>query len=306
MIDPFFTVVIPTHNRSNRLKKAIESVLSQTFQSFEISVIDDHSTDNTFSVVKSFKDRRINYMLNIRKQGACGARNVGIFTAKGKWIAFLDDDDEWLPEKLHLQFESIQQFEDSVGMICTDYKIIKGDGFDPISVKYRPSGWISKEILYGYRIGCLSSTCVRTKILRNINGFDEDFKSSQDWDLWYRVAEISQLKNIPKTLVLMHQEDRSDRIGENYIAKLHGHILMRKKYAKIIDKDPRLRHIHESHIFIYSILLGRKKKVIKCLPWVFAGCFLDPINFIRTFYATFSLKKKSFKKGYNFINAMII
>ncbi len=105
MNKPFFTVVIPTHNRSILLKRAVESVLSQTFEDFELIVIDDHSTDDTASVVKSFTDPRIRYLINQRTKGACGARNTGIFSAKGKWVAFLDDDDVWLPEKLKYQYE---------------------------------------------------------------------------------------------------------------------------------------------------------------------------------------------------------
>ena len=97
---PFFTVVIPTYNRSKLLKGAIQSVLKQTYENFELIVVDDASTDNTKNIVKSFYDNRIRYMMNYHAKGGAGARNAGIFIAKGKWVAFLDDDDIWLPEKL--------------------------------------------------------------------------------------------------------------------------------------------------------------------------------------------------------------
>ena len=123
MDNPFFTVVIPTYNRSNLLKRAVVSVLDQTFDDFEIIIIDDHSTDDTCSVVSSFSDPRIKYAINHRKKGACGARNTGIFVAKGKWVAFLDDDDVWLPDKLEYQYELAQNVDETVGLICTDYAI---------------------------------------------------------------------------------------------------------------------------------------------------------------------------------------
>ena len=96
MKDPFFTVIIPTYNRATLVKEAIQSVLDQTFDNFELIIVDDHSTDNTIDVVQSYSDKRIYRILNDHKKGPGGARNAGIHKAKGKWIAFLDSDDFWL------------------------------------------------------------------------------------------------------------------------------------------------------------------------------------------------------------------
>jgi len=282
MTRPFFTVVIPTHNRSSYLKRAITSVINQTFQNFEIFIVDDHSNDDTTSVVKSFSDSRIHYMTNQRAKGACGARNTGIFSANGKWVAFLDDDDEWLPEKLGAQHKVIQGVDSIVGMICTDYAIFKENGQRPVVIKNRPSGWIRDKLLYGSCIGCLSSVCVRTDTLRKINGFDERFPSSQDWDLWLRIAEKCQVTFVPKILVKFHQDIRHDRIGQNRKAKLEGHVMLREKYARLIDQSLRLRHRHESLIFTYAILDAEKRYVLRCLPWVLLGVCIDLFNFVRT------------------------
>ena len=146
MPEPFFTVVIPTHNRHDLLRHAIDSVLKQSFESFELIVVDDHSTDNTRSVVGSFEDARIRYLENDRTKGAAGARNVGIIAAKGKWVAFLDDDDTWMQEKLKAQYERIEQNEKNVGMICTDYVIHKGNEHKSVIIKNRPSGWIREKL----------------------------------------------------------------------------------------------------------------------------------------------------------------
>jgi glycosyltransferase involved in cell wall biosynthesis len=283
MIDnPFFTVVIPTHNRSNLLKRAIASVLDQTFESFEIVIVDDHSTDDTSSVVKSFSDARIRYMINCRTKGACGARNTGIFAAKGKWVAFLDDDDVWLPEKLKYQHKKAKNSNNITGMICTDFAIIKDKQHKLTVFKNRPSGWTLDKFLYGYSIGCLSSVVIRSDILRKLNGFDERFPSSQDWDLWLRTAEVCQVTFVPKMLVIMHQETRGDRIGQNSKAKLAGHMLLREKYSMLIDGNLRLRHRHDSLIFTFAILEGNKRLVLHCLPWFLIGLYIDPVNFVRT------------------------
>ena len=274
MDDPFFTVVIPTHNRSNLLKRALKSVLDQTFGGFEIIIVDDHSTDGTFSAVKSFSDNRIRYMINTRSKGACGARNVGIFSSEGKWVAFLDDDDVWLSKKLESQYKLAQVVDSKVGLICTDYGIYKGRTGEPVIHKNRPSGWVMDKILYGGIIGCLSSVCVRTELLRTIEGFDERFTSCQDQDLFVRVAELSQFAHVPKILVYMYQEFRN-RIGQNPKSKLDGYILFRNKYSSLIDKSARLRYRHESRIFTYALLQNEKSLVIRCLPWVMLGLLID-------------------------------
>jgi len=290
MDSPFFTVVIPTYNRPNLLKRAVVSVLSQTFEDFELIIVDDHSTDDTGSIVKSFSDPRIQYSINHRKKGACGARNVGIFSAKGKWVAFLDDDDVWLPDKLKAQYELIRKEKQTIGLVCTDYAIFKEKGQNPRIVKNRPSGWVMDKLLYGGSIGCLSSTCIRSDILKTIEGFDERFPSNQDQELWLRVAEVSKFAHVPQTLVHMNQENRKDRIGENSKSKLEGWIMFRNKYSALISQSLRLRHRFESHIFTYAFLQSDGAQISKCLPWVLLGTLIDLPNFLQTIRTTFLLK----------------
>ncbi|MFQ5769234.1 MAG: glycosyltransferase family 2 protein, partial [bacterium] len=147
MKSPFFTVVIPTHNRAELLKEAIQSVLAQTFSDFELIVVDDHSTDNTRDVIASFRDSRIKYVLNDRTTGGAGTRNAGIFRAQGEWVAFLDDDDVWLPQKLALQYNKIQDVDDSVGLVYCGYATYDFDEKRDI-FQYCPqkAGWIQNEL----------------------------------------------------------------------------------------------------------------------------------------------------------------
>jgi glycosyltransferase involved in cell wall biosynthesis len=221
-------------------------------------------------------------MMNHRTKGASGARNTGIFDAKGKWIAFLDDDDVWLPDKLKYQYEKAKNSNSSIGLISTDYAIIRDKQRKPAIFRNRSSGWVLDKFLDGYSIGCLSSVAIRSDILKKLDGFDERFPSSQDWDLWLRTAEICQVTYVPKMLVIMYQEIRSDRIGQNYVAKLAGHMLLRNKFSNLINRNPRLRHRHESLILTFAILEGNKHLVLKCLPWFLMGLCIDPVNFVRT------------------------
>lgn len=292
MDNPFFSVVIPTHNRSKLLKRAIESVLSQTFEDFELIIVDDHSTDNTVAVANSFSDPRIRCVINHRTKGACGARNVGIFLAKGEWVALLDDDDVWLPDKLKFQYERMQGMEQTVGLVCTDFAIFKEKGQKPKIYKNRPSGWVVDKLLYGGEIGCLSSVCIRTEVLKAINGFDERFKSNQDQDLWFRVAEVSKFAYVPKTLVCFMQDNRKDRIGSNFKGKLEGWIMLRDKHLALIDKSLRLRYRFESNIFTYAFLQNNRSIAFKCLPWVLLGTLIDFPHFLWFVRKTFLLANR--------------
>lgn len=287
MDKPFFTVVIPTYNRALLLKRAVNSVINQSFHDFEILVIDDYSTDETMKTVISISDHRIKYILNNRSKGACGARNTGIFDAKGEWVAFLDDDDEWYPDKLKFQYDKISTMESTFGMVCTDYTIIKGANSKPLIIENRPSGWIKERLLYGYTIGCLSSTAVNSSILKKINGFDENFPSNQDWDLWLRISEKCKVTYVPKTLVKMYQEIRKDRIGQNKKAKLKGHILLKEKFKNEISKSLKLRQRHESLILIYAVHELEIKQILKSLPLSLTGIFVDLKNFLRTIRTIF-------------------
>jgi glycosyltransferase involved in cell wall biosynthesis len=271
---PFFTVVIPTYNRPDLLKAAIQSVIDQTYENFELIVVDDASSNTTQNIVSSFADKRIRYMLNEHAKGGGGARNTAIFIAKGEWVAFLDDDDIWLPEKLQAQYELAQKVNETVGLICTDYGIYKNRKSDPVIYKNRPSGWVRNKLLYGGTIGCMSSVCVRAGVLKAIEGFDERFPSNQDQDLYLRVSELSEFAHVPKTLAYIFQERRI-RIGQNPKSKLEGYIMLRNKYLDLINKSLRLRHRRESYIFTYAFILKKKDLVKETLPWFLLGLLVD-------------------------------
>src|SRR5258708_1562135 len=122
---PLISVVIPTFNRARHVQAALESVLAQTYREFEVIVVDDGSTDGTGEAVRQFisqqnhNGEQIRYFFQ-RNQGSSLARNKGIEQARGGWIAFLDSDDVWLPEKLELQMQAIQESKGDCGGCFTD------------------------------------------------------------------------------------------------------------------------------------------------------------------------------------------
>ena len=147
--NPFFSVVIPTHTRSALLAQAIQSVLSQTFTDFELIVVDDHSTDETQKQLAHYDDPRLTYLLNDHSRGGAGARNAGIARAQGQWIAFLDDDDVWLPQKLAQQYQKIKSVTAEIGLVYTGYATYDFQR-GRILREFRPQkeGWLLNDLLY--------------------------------------------------------------------------------------------------------------------------------------------------------------
>jgi glycosyltransferase involved in cell wall biosynthesis len=119
---PAVSVIIPTYNRAEFLRLAITSVLNQTFQDFEIIVVDDASEDHTHEVVHNFRDKRIKYIHHEVNKRVAAARNTGVLNSSGAYIAFVDDDDEWLPKKLQMQVALLENSPSIVGGVYTGFR----------------------------------------------------------------------------------------------------------------------------------------------------------------------------------------
>jgi glycosyltransferase involved in cell wall biosynthesis len=275
---PFFTVVIPTYNRAELLKESIQSVLDQTFKDFELIVVDDHSTDSTKEVIESFKDERIVYILNDRGRGGAGTRNAGIFRAKGKWIAFLDDDDVWLPFKLKRQCDKIKQSDNAVGLIYTGRAVYDFSKKKEISIHVpQKEGWIQKDLFCTNYIGTFSTVAIRSEILKKIYGLDEQFASMQDIELYVRIAGISKIASVQEILSYI-RHNNSDKISLNFQKKLESSLLFREKFAGQINKNPKFRHRASARVFSFAVRSGNFAHAFKSLPWTFLGLFFDFSN----------------------------
>ncbi len=283
----FFTVVIPTYNRSELVKDAISSALEQTFESFEVIVVDDHSTDNTKNVVASFQDFRIKYIVNDRTKGGAGTRNAGIFRAKGDWVAFLDDDDVWLPEKLKLFYDEIKKNRDNVGIVYSgrvEYDFEKKR--EMAAFLPEKKGSIQNDLLYENHIGTFSGVIIRTDLLKMVGGLDEMFVALQDIELYVRLANLCKVSFIEKKLTYMRNTNE-DRISLNYEKKLKGNRLFWNKYKHLINKEPKIRHRAASRVFLFAVLSGNFQEFIKSLHWTFGGIFVDMPNFLWVFKELF-------------------
>jgi len=185
---PKVSVVIPTYNAARYIAEAIESVLAQSYHDYEIIVVDDGSTDNTKEVLRPYMDR-IRYFYK-ENGGVSSARNRGIQEARGEYIAFLDADDLWLPEKLKLQIEIMEQHPD-FAMIHTDIKVIDVNGtlLKESANKRRQShnGMVFEEFFKTYRsLVMMSSALIRKSSIESMGLFDESLSVSEDYDFFLR------------------------------------------------------------------------------------------------------------------------
>jgi glycosyltransferase involved in cell wall biosynthesis len=203
------SVVIPTKNRSQRLAKAIASAQQQLGVDLEILVIDDASTDATESVVKSIasNDPRVFYFRHLESCGAGAARNTGIENAHGPLVAFLDDDDVWLSDKLQLQLALLKTKFSAVAVSCS-FVLSKTDQTEQLITIAPPVD--RQQLLRSNHLGGSSVCLVWRQVLLTVGGFDPKLRSCQDWDLWLKLHNQGQIlvHNTPLVKYFVHNEER--------------------------------------------------------------------------------------------------
>jgi glycosyltransferase involved in cell wall biosynthesis len=257
------SIIIPTRNRHEFLRRAITSVLEQTYQDFELIVVDDASNDNTSQIVAEFKDPRIGFVRHPHRKGGSAARNTGIANAKGRYLAFLDDDDEWLPEKLARQMAVLVAGPAELGCVYTGCVMVnRASG--KIFNQYRPTkrGDLSHELLHENCVGSTSTMLLKRECLERVGGFDETLPSCQDYDLWIRIAQEFEFEVISEPLFKYYFQDR--KISNNLDALNTGLEMLAKKYSKppLSKKFYSSRHLSLGVLYCYA---GNDQKAKKAL-----------------------------------------
>jgi glycosyltransferase involved in cell wall biosynthesis len=227
------SVVIPTFNRAELLTGAIRSVLNQTFQDFEVLIVDDGSSDTTPDVVKSFDDNRIHYVRHTAPRGGAAARNTGIARAGGEYVAFLDDDDEWFPHKLASQMAVMRRSEPEVAAIYSGYFIVeRATGRVCGRMTPKAKGDLSAELLANNPIGGTSCMLVKKDCLEKVGCFDESLPSFQDRDLWIRLSREFRFDYVEEPLLNYYVHPK--KVWTNFDALLQGLEIMLAKYGTAV------------------------------------------------------------------------
>jgi teichuronic acid biosynthesis glycosyltransferase TuaG len=279
---PFFSVVIPTYNCAGLLERALASVFKQTDQDFEIIVVDNSSTDHTSEVLGDIDDPRL-FVFKVNNRGVIAySRNIGIRESRGKWIAFLDSDDVWLPEKLESVHSVILENPDSV-LICHDERQVI-DGKQGKILRHIPAKPEVYESLLFYG-NCLSTSAVtlRKDVALSTGGFSErkDFITVEDYEYWIRLSKAGEFHFINKTLGEWHVHGKNtsgnaEIHSKAYIRVCEYHLgLWLKEYPGTKDRVKRAKGriwSVSAHTLLkdrmFSESLGHSRRAI----------FFDPLN----------------------------
>ena len=197
---PLISVIIPTYNRASFLVRAVESVLNQTYENFECIIVNDASTDDTEQVIEKISDSRVRYISHKTNRHVSAARNSGIEKARGEFIAFLDDDDAWLPKKLERQVPLLQGNEPDLGLVYCWVDIFQGNR--KIAERHPLlRGYILTQSIANHQIGNCSTLLVPAKVVKNLGGFDESLPRGNDGDFIRRVCRQYKVDFVPEVLV---------------------------------------------------------------------------------------------------------
>lgn len=196
---PAVSIVIPVFNRAWCLEATLQSIHDQTFQNFEVIVVDDGSTDETQALLRQFAGLRIHRWEDNR--GVSAARNQGIQMARGEWICFLDSDDRWVANKLQVQMDWMQAHPECPASYTDEIWIRNGVRVNPKNKHRKYSGEIFRHCL-PLCIISPSSIMMRASVLEEIGGFDTDLAACEDYDLWLRLASRYPVDFIAEKLIV--------------------------------------------------------------------------------------------------------
>lgn len=263
-----FSILLPTFNREILIQRAINSVLKQTFPYFELIVIDDASEDNTEKVIKSYNDKRIVYLKHTENKGQNAAYNTGLKYAKGKYISFIDSDDEWLQSMLEEVYQKFNLDED-LGLVYSLPGVIRENETN-ISLMRQDylEGYIQKEVLMQSYLTSPTFLTVKKSCFDIIGPLKEDLITSKDDDMNFLFVKYFKVGLIKKILGVYYFNS-NNRLGSDAKKVANGWYILYKNhykdFVKVIGKKNFANH------FITKVLprfeLINDKKMIKRTLW---------------------------------------
>ncbi len=273
VIHPFFTVVIPTYNRGGLVMNTLLSVFNQTFENFELLLVDDGSTDDTEFVVSNIVDSRFKYFKK-KNQERGAARNFGVLQAKGKYITFCDSDDLLYPDYLKNAYETISNSNSEIPWMHLAYEI-KRSHLSSIKMSINASDYIV-TLAKGNPLSCMGVFVLRTVILNNLFNEDRNLSGSEDWELWVRLASQYPIvidKRISACLI-MH-DGRSVLTGDELKLQLRkflsiGYAFDEKNVQQVFSDHKKMMEAYfDTYISLHLVLDKQNIKAFKYLAKAF-------------------------------------
>lgn len=250
MSEPLVSVILPTYNRASFLEESVQSVLFQNYKNFELIIVDDGSTDTTAKHAKEWAlDQRVQYFYQ-ENRGVSSARNFGLNKAKGNWVAFLDSDDIWLPDKLRTQMDFFKSNPHVKVCQCEEIWIRRGVRVNPGLKHRKHSGWIFEKCLSLCLISP-SAVVLHRDVFDRIGHFDELMPACEDYDLWLRLTLDYEVMTLPQALI-EKRGGHEDQLSQKYwgmdrfriwaLSKLLKHPRLTLDQRKLVEEDIRKRY----------------------------------------------------------------
>jgi len=279
-MNPKISIIIPTYNQASLLPRAIKSVLNQTFKDFELIIVDDGSTDDTKMIVDSFSknDFRIKYIWQKNSGSPSKPRNTGIKHSRGMYICLLDSDDQWLAEKIEKQIKLFENSKKHLGLVSCNTLIIDEKSNKTrryIIPRYRKTleKLLSSNFIFGP-----SSVMIPKKIFDDIGLFDENFKYTDDYDMWIRISQKYNFDFVPEFLLKYYIHDSSITRTLNYLDKVNDLKYILEKNIKYYRANPKIHSIQIRTLGVLNIRAGEIRtgkeyflKSIRMNPLSFKG-----------------------------------
>ncbi|MEX2435866.1 MAG: glycosyltransferase [Balneolaceae bacterium] len=253
---PLVSAVVTTHNRPGLLKRALDSVVAQTYPNLELIVVDDGSAESSEAIVDPYGDQiPVRFIRNETPKGACKARNQGIENAAGEFVAGLDDDDEWHPDRIE---KLAGEYSDDVSFVTSDVWMVIKNG----RAVWKKKKMITlNDLLYSNKVG--NQGLIKKEYLKKIGGFDESLSAAQDYDLWIRLCEeFGPVKNVPKPLQTVYMDHSFERIS-NPKDQLRGYLRFYQKHKSKMNRSQR-----KYQLYNIRKATGKNTGLKEILSWV--------------------------------------
>lgn len=278
MNDPLVSVVIPTYGRSHLLSRAIESVLSQTYSNVEIFVVDDNGRETPQQketeekLLEYIQNNLVTYLKHENNAGGSAARNTGIKASSGDYIALLDDDDEWFPQKLEKQIEYFKSLDENVGVIYCSYILQEYDS--DVEIIRSDKGNLTKELLMlEFDPGASSTLVFKKSVLEEIHYFDENFARHQDIEILIRLCRHYFIDVCPDVLLKINGHNFPSASKIEVVKKLFFD-LFKPDISEFSFVDQR--KIYAKHYIELATLFLNEKRFVKLLNYYFISVVMYP------------------------------
>jgi glycosyltransferase involved in cell wall biosynthesis len=264
------SAIIPHHNRSHLIGQAIDSIQRQTLQPLEILIVDDCSKAEHIQALQQYRDIADIVLLD-KNGGAARARNEGIRRAKGEFIAFLDDDDQWLPERLEMQW-NIMRNDPSLQAVAAAMTIRYQDGSEELLLSHAPEIMTVQTALEGTP-AMLQTLLIRTAAMRQLGGFDSDFLILDDREFWIRFTAAGlRAHYLSRPLAVLERSDR-ERLTRNWTRYTAEEIKVVDKHAGLYEKTRGKGAVRRERSKILRRAGIRKGRMAGRLAYI-GGCVL--------------------------------